>query len=403
MPRVLRDKRIVVGVTGGIAAYKVPELVRRLLQGGAIVDVVMTPAATEFVGPLTFQALTRRPVQVSTVGVWQGEQAGHVTLGAQADLMIVAPATADALAKLAHGIADDAVTLTALACPAPLIVAPAMDHYMYRHPATQANVEVLRARGVTIVGPHHGPLASGMIGEGRMAEPDELLGAIRQVLGRDGPLTGRRVVVTAGPTREPIDPVRFLSNHSSGKMGYALAEVARDRGAATTLVSGPTCLAPPYGVRRIDVETAAEMAQAVREAVADADVLVMCAAVADFRPRAPASEKIKKQTASLVLELEPTEDILASIQRPGLVKVGFAAETERLLEHAREKLERKGLDLLVLNDARRTMGADTAQVTLLRPGQAPDVLPELPKDEVAERIWDAIQLLLESRKDSPLG
>ncbi len=403
MPRILRDKRIVVGVTGGIAAYKVPELVRRLLQGGAVVDVVMTPAATEFVGPLTFQALTRRPVQVSTVGVWQGEQAGHVTLGAQADLMIVAPATADALAKLAHGIADDAVTLTALACPAPLIVAPAMDHYMYRHPATQANVEVLRARGVTIVGPHHGPLASGMIGEGRMAEPDELVGAIRQVLGRQGPLREYTVVVTAGPTREPVDPVRFLSNHSSGKMGYALAEVARDRGAATTLVSGPTCLAPPYGVRRIDVETAAEMAQAVREAVADADVLVMCAAVADFRPRAPASEKIKKQAASLVLELEPTEDILASIQRPGLVKVGFAAETERLLEHAREKLERKGLDLLVLNDARRTMGADTAQVTLLRPGQAPDVLPELPKDEVAERIWDAIQLLLESRKDSALG
>ena len=403
MPRVLRDKRIVVGVTGGIAAYKVPELVRRLLQGGAVVDVVMPPAATEFVGPLTFQALTRRPVQVSTVGVWQGEQAGHVTLGAQADLMIVAPATADVLAKLAHGIADDAVTLTALACPAPLIVAPAMDHYMYRHPATQANLEVLRARGVTIVGPHHGPLASGMIGEGRMAEPDELVGAIRQVLGRRGPLREYTVVVTAGPTREPVDPVRFLSNHSSGKMGYALAEVARDRGAATTLVSGPTCLAPPYGVRRIDVETAAEMAQAVREAVADADVLVMCAAVADFRPRAPAREKIKKQAASLVLELEPTEDILASIQRPGLVKVGFAAETERLLEHAREKLERKGLDLLVLNDARRTMGADTAQVTLLRPGQAPDVLPELPKDEVAERIWDAIQLLLESRKDSALG
>jgi phosphopantothenoylcysteine decarboxylase/phosphopantothenate--cysteine ligase len=362
----------------------------------------MTPAATDFVGPLTFQALTKRPVQVSTVGVWQGEQAGHVTLGALADLMVVAPATADALAKLAHGIADDAVTLTALACPAPLIVAPAMDHHMYRHPATQANLELLRARGVTIVGPHHGPLASGMIGEGRMAEPDELLGAIRQVLGRDGPLRSRRVVVTAGPTREPIDPVRFLSNHSSGKMGYALAEVARDRGATATLVSGPTCLSAPYGVHRIEVETAAEMARAVREETASADVLVMCAAVADFRPCSPASEKIKKRKASLVLELEPTEDILASIHRPGLVKVGFAAETERLLEHAQEKLERKGLDLLVLNDARRTMGADTAQVILLRPGAPPEVLPELPKDEVAERIWDAIQLLLEAGKGTAI-
>lgn len=403
MPRILRDKRIVVGVTGGIAAYKVPELVRRLLQGGAVVDVVMTPAATDFVGPLTFQALTRRPVRVSTVGVWQGEQAGHVTLGALADLMVVAPATADALAKLAHGIADDAVTLTALACPAPLIVAPAMDHHMYRHPATQANLELLRSRGVTIVGPHHGSLASGMIGEGRMAEPDELLGAVRQVLGRDGPLRRRRVVVTAGPTREPIDPVRFLSNYSSGKMGYALAEVARDRGATTMLVSGPTCLSAPYGVQRIEVETAAEMARAVQEMTASADVLVMCAAVADFRPRSPASEKIKKREASLVLELEPTEDILASIHRPGLVKVGFAAETERLLEHAREKLERKGLDLLVLNDARRTMGADTAQVILLRPGKPPEVLPELPKDEVAERIWDAIQLLLEAGTGTGIG
>ncbi|MCX7622841.1 MAG: bifunctional phosphopantothenoylcysteine decarboxylase/phosphopantothenate--cysteine ligase CoaBC [Thermomicrobium sp.] len=398
MPRVLTGKRIVVGVTGGIAAYKVPEFVRRLLQAGAIVDVVMTPAATDFVGPLTFQALTRRPVQVTTVGAWQGEHAGHVTLGAEADLMVVAPATADALARLAHGLADDAVTLTALACPAPLVVAPAMDHHMFRHPATQANLELLRSRGVTVVGPHHGPLASGMVGEGRMAEPEELVGAVRAVLGRSGSLRERRVVVTAGPTREPLDPVRFLSNHSSGKMGYALAEVARDRGATTTLISGPTCLPTPYGVRRIDVETAAEMARAVATETTDAEVLVMCAAVADFRPRAPSPEKIKKQAASLVLELEPTEDILASVRRPGLVKVGFAAETERFLEHALEKLQRKGLDLLVLNDARATMGADTAQVTLLRPGAPPEPLPELPKDEVAERIWDAIEALLAVRK-----
>jgi len=396
--RVLANKRVVVGVTGGIAAYKTVELVRRLIQGGAIVDVVMTEAATAFVGSLTFQAITRRPVQVTTVGVWQGEQAGHVTLGATADVMIIAPATADALAKLAHGLADDAVTLTALACPAPLIVAPAMDHYMYLHPATQDNLERLRERGVTVIGPHRGPLASGMVGEGRMAEPEELFGAVRAVLGRAGPLAGRRVVVTAGPTREAIDPVRFLSNHSSGKMGYALAEVARDRGARTTLISGPTCLPVPFGVRFVPVESAAEMAAAVEEAISDADVLVMCAAVADFRPRHVSAEKIKKRTASLLLELEPTPDILASVARTGLLKVGFAAETERLLEHGRQKLGEKGIDLLVVNDARRTMGAETARVTLLRPGREPEEVPDLPKEEVAERVWDAIQELLAERE-----
>ncbi|MCM8745638.1 bifunctional phosphopantothenoylcysteine decarboxylase/phosphopantothenate--cysteine ligase CoaBC [Thermomicrobium sp. CFH 73360] len=397
MPRILKGKRIILGVSGGIAAYKTVELVRRLVQGGAQVDVVMTRAAIDFVGPLTFQALTKRPVQVTTIGVWQGEQAGHVTLGAAADLMVVAPATADTLAKLAHGIADDAVTLTALACPAPLLVAPAMDHHMYRHPATQANLELLRSRGVIVVGPHYGPLASGMIGEGRMAEPEELVGAIRTVLGRSGSLVDRTVVVTAGPTREPLDPVRFLSNHSSGKMGYALAEVARDRGARTILISGPTCLPAPYGVTRIDVETAAEMLRAVEAATASADVLVMCAAVADYRPRVVATEKLKKRQELFALELEPAEDILAAINRPGLVKVGFAAETERLLEHATEKLERKRLNLLVVNDARKTMGAETAQVTLLRPGHQPEVLPELPKEEVAEYIWDAIEALLVRR------
>jgi phosphopantothenoylcysteine decarboxylase/phosphopantothenate--cysteine ligase len=396
--RVLANKRVVVGVTGGIAAYKTVELVRRLIQGGAIVDVVMTEAATAFVGSLTFQAITRRPVQVTTVGVWEGEQAGHVTLGAAADVMIIAPATADALAKLAHGLADDAVTLTALACPAPLIVAPAMDQYMYLHPATQENLERLRRRGVTVIGPHRGPLASGMVGEGRMAEPEELFGAVRAVLGRAGPLAGRRVVVTAGPTREAIDPVRFLSNHSSGKMGYALAEVALDRGAGTTLISGPTCLPALFGVRFVAVESAAEMAAAVEEAISDADVLVMCAAVADYRPRHVSTEKIKKHTASLLLELETTPDILASVARPGLLKVGFAAETERLLEHGHQKLVQKGIDLLVVNDARQTMGAETARVTLLRRGREPEELPDLPKEEVAERIWDAIQELLAERE-----
>lgn len=398
MARLLRNKNLVVGVTGSIAAYKTVELVRRLLMAGAAVDVVMTEAATQFVGSLTFEALTKRPVQTTTVGVWQRESAGHVSLGAQADLMVIAPATADCLAKLAHGLADDAVTLTALACPAPLLVAPAMDHFMYRHRATQANLEVLRERGVYVVGPSSGPLASGMVGEGRMIEPEELEGAIRFLLGRQGPLAGCHVVISAGPTREPIDPVRFLSNHSSGKMGYALAEVARDRGAQVTLVSGPTCLKSPFGVQCVQVETASEMAEAIERATKEADVLVMCAAVADFRPKEVAPHKLKKREMSLILELEPTPDILKTVRRPELVKVGFAAETERVLEHAEQKLREKGVDLLVVNDARRTMGAATAEVLLMRPGRPPERIPELPKEEIAERIWDAIELLLAERK-----
>lgn len=398
MARLLRNKNLVVGVTGSIAAYKTVELVRRLLMAGAAVDVVMTEAATQFVGSLTFEALTKRPVQTTTVGVWQRESAGHVSLGAQADLMVIAPATADCLAKLAHGLADDAVTLTALACPAPLLVAPAMDHFMYRHRATQANLEVLRERGVYVAGPSSGPLASGMVGEGRMIEPEELEGAIRFLLGRQGPLAGCHVVISAGPTREPIDPVRFLSNHSSGKMGYALAEVARDRGAQVTLVSGPTCLKSPFGVQCVQVETASEMAEAIERATKEADVLVMCAAVADFRPKEVAPHKLKKREMSLILELEPTPDILKTVRRPELVKVGFAAETERVLEHAEQKLREKGVDLLVVNDARRTMGAATAEVLLMRPGRPPERIPELPKEEIAERIWDAIELLLAERK-----
>jgi phosphopantothenoylcysteine decarboxylase/phosphopantothenate--cysteine ligase len=400
MIRVLRDRRIVLGISGGIAAYKCIELARSLAQGGALVDVVLTEAALQFVTPLTFQALTRRPVHTTVFEAWDARSAGHVTLGAEADLMVVAPATANVIAKLAHGLADDALTVTALACPAPLIVAPAMDHHMYHHPATQANLRTLRERGAVIVGPEAGPLASGMVGEGRLVEPERLLAVIRATLGRRGPLAGVHVVVTAGPTREPIDPIRFISNHSSGRMGYALAEAARDAGAQVTLITGPTERQPPFEVEVIRVQTAAEMAAAVQAAVENADALIMCAAVADYRPSRVVPEKIKKTEEQLSLPLERTIDILASVQRPGLVKVGFAAETERLLEHGRAKLETKHLDLLVANDARETMGSEEAQAYLLTPDREPEALPRLPKTVLAEIIVDRLARLLRARRST---
>lgn len=403
MIRVLRDRRIVLGISGGIAAYKCIELARSLTQGGALVDVILTEAALQFVTPLTFQALTRRPVHTTVFEAWDARSAGHVTLGAEADLMVVAPATANVIAKLAHGLADDALTVTALACPAPLIVAPAMDHHMYHHPATQANLRTLRERGALIVGPESGPLASGMVGEGRLVEPERLLAVIRATLGRHGPLAGARVVVTAGPTREPIDPIRFISNHSSGRMGYALAEAARDAGAQVTLISGPTERQPPFEVEVIRVQTAAEMAQAVQAAVETADALIMCAAVADYRPSRVAPEKIKKTEEQLSLPLERTIDILASVQRPGLVKVGFAAETERLLEHGRAKLEAKRLDLLVANDAREAMGSEEAQAYLLTAEREPEALPRLPKTVLAEIIVDRVARLVRARRSMSEG
>ncbi len=403
MVKVLRDRRIVLGISGGIAAYKCIELARVLTQGGALVDVVLTEAALQFVTPLTFQTLTRRPVHTTVFEAWDVRSAGHVTLGAEADLMVVAPATANVIAKLAHGLADDLLTVTALACPAPLVIAPAMDHHMYHHPATLANLRVLRERGAVIVGPESGPLASGMVGEGRLVEPDCLLAVIRATLGRHGPLAGTHVVVTAGPTREPIDPIRFVSNHSSGRMGYALAEAARDAGARVTLISGPTELRPPFEVEVIRVQTAAEMAQAVRAAVDTADALIMSAAVADYRPSRVAPEKVKKTEEQLSLPLERTRDILASVQRPGLIKVGFAAETERLLEHARAKLEAKRLDLLVANDAREAMGSEESQAYLLAPDREPEALPRLPKTVLAEIIVDRVARLVRARLSSTEG
>ncbi len=404
---VLARRPVVLGVSGGIAAYKAADLASRLVRAGAALEVVMTPAAAEFVRPLTFQALTHRPVAIEMFSLLEDREIGHVALGQRAALMIVAPATANTLARLACGLADNLLVTTALACRGPLLLAPAMESGMWQHPATRANLETLTRRGAFVVGPEKGRLASGASGEGRMAEPETILEAACWVLGRSGPLAGKKVVVTAGGTREPIDPVRFIGNPSSGKMGFALARAARDRGAEVTLIHGPVALQPPYGVASLAVGTAAQMQEAVLAAVAHADVLLMAAAVADYRPRAAAPQKIKKEAETARLELVRTEDILALVaerrRRGGAgpaVVVGFAAETEDLLRHAAEKLEKKGLDLIVANDvsaAESGFEAETNRVVILDPRGGVESLPLLPKREVAEAVLDRILPLLASR------
>jgi phosphopantothenoylcysteine decarboxylase/phosphopantothenate--cysteine ligase len=393
----LKGKAIVLGVTGGIAAYKAAALCSHLVKAGALVDVILTDAAREFVTPLTFQALTHRPVVTEMFTLLAETEIGHVSLAKRADLLICAPATANTLAKMAAGLADNMLTTTALATEAPILIAPAMESHMWANSLTQDNVaRLVRLRDVTLVGPGEGRLASGASGVGRMSEPEEILDAARWVLARSGPLAGRWVAVTAGGTREPLDPIRFLGNRSSGRMGYALARVARDLGARVTLVSTTGRLAP-FGTELVSVETASEMCRAVLQVLPDVDVLLMAAAVADYRPARQAEQKIKKTKEDLVLELSGTTDILAQVadrRRDDQVIVGFAAETENLRENALGKLRQKHLDLIVANDARRAMGAAENQVLFLSADGTEEQLPMLSKDEVAGRILDRVVTLL---------
>lgn len=390
----VQGRSVLVGMTGGIACYKTCELVRLLVTAGATVRVVMSAGARRFVTPLTMQALSGHPVGTDVFSCSEEAEIGHIRLADEADAMIVAPATANVLAKMAHGIADDLLTTVLLATRAPIIVAPAMNVHMWSHAATQANVATLRARGVTVVGPEHGDLACGWQGEGRMAAPEALADAVRAALGpRD--LVGEHVLVSAGPTREPIDPVRFLSNRSSGRMGFALARAACRRGAKVTLVSGPTDLPDPAGVAVIRVGSAAEMRAAIRRAFRDATVLVMAAAVADYRPATVAAHKLKKGAGGRTLRLVRTEDIVSDLARrkgPRLI-VGFAAETRDVEREARRKLMEKRLDLVVANDV-TAPGAgfetDTNVVRLLDRNGGDVSLPCLPKDAVADRILDWI-------------
>lgn len=365
----LANKRVVLGVTGGIAAYKSADLLRRLQTAGAEVRVVMTAAATEFVTPLTFQALSGHPVHRDLLDPAAEAAMGHIALARWADAILVAPASADFLARLAGGEANDLLTALCLASLGPVAVAPAMNQAMWAKPATADNVRILAERGVGIFGPGSGYQACGDVGAGRMEEP-EVLAQSLAALFATGALEGRKVVITAGPTREAIDPVRYLSNHSSGKMGYALAEAAREAGADTVLISGPVALEPPARVRCVQVTSAGEMLAASLAEVADADLFIAAAAVADYRPRTVAAQKIKKSRETLVIELEPNPDIVATVaaldRRPFVV--GFAAETENLLDNARSKLLRKGLDLVIANDvsdAEIGFGSDDNQVLLI--------------------------------------
>jgi phosphopantothenoylcysteine decarboxylase/phosphopantothenate--cysteine ligase len=396
---MLRDRRIVLGVCGSIASYKAADVASKLTQGGAIVDVILTDAAQRFVSPLTFRSLTGRPVFTDMFDpkTTLGEE--HVELARAADAMLIAPASATTLARLAHGLADDMVALTALATTAPVLVAPAMDAQMWEHAATRANATLLRQRGAIFVGPAEGRLASGRTGAGRLVETEAMLGALRQALGAKGDLAGRRLVVSAGGTQEPVDPVRFVGNRSSGKMGFAIAEAARDRGASVTLVCGPVSLATPYGVARIDVATTAEMAAAVGRATAECDALIMAAAPADFRPASPATEKIKRTAEGLRIDLIPNADIIAGLSG-SFVKVGFAAETTDLLASARAKVASKGLDFIAANDVSADdagFAVDTNRLTLIAADGTIEELPLLSKYDAAHRVLDRVVALLSAR------
>jgi phosphopantothenoylcysteine decarboxylase/phosphopantothenate--cysteine ligase len=396
----LQGKSIVLGISGSIAAYKAADLASRLTQMGALVDVILTPAAEKFISPLTLQSVTGRRAYVEA-DLWGGEaHVLHVGLGHGADLLVIAPCTANTIAKLASGQADNLLTITALATTCPLLVAPAMDGGMLEHPATQENLAALARRGAIIAGPAEGHLASGLSGKGRMLEAEELVGHIRVVMGQNGPLAGRTVVVSAGGTQEPVDPVRVLTNRSSGKQGYAIAQAALDAGAQVVLISTPTGITPPVGARLVHVSTAAEMRDAVVEASAAADALIMAAAVADFRPSKAAAGKLKSRDGVPQLELEATDDILKAVakaSRPRVV-VGFAAESNDLTQNAVEKLKSKRLDLIVANDITAPdagFGADSNRVTLIDAAGRIDALPLAPKGDVAEAVIVRVALLLE--------
>ena len=389
---MLTDKTIILGITGGIAAYKAADIASKLTQDGARVEAVMTESATRFISPLTLRNITGRPVATDMFDLDSEFSIEHIALAEAADAVVIAPATANTIAKLAAGIADDMLTCTVLATEAQVIVAPSMNDNMLQNPITQENLAKLKNRGFTIIDPAYGRLASGKIGQGRLADTDTIIDTIMQVLGKGGDLAGKRIVVTAGGTREPIDPVRQIGNRSSGKMGYAMAKVARDRGATVSLVAAPTSLPDPAGVEVIHVETAAQMKKAVTKAVAKAGALIMAAAVADYQPKSVAKAKIKKKTANMTLGLIRTSDILAEANGK-FIKVGFAAESENLVANARQKLEKKQLDLIVANDIAdpgSAFGSDTNEVTLIGKDGKAERLPLLTKREVADRVLDRV-------------
>ena len=381
-----------LGITGGIAAYKAADLASKLVQAGAKVEVVMTEAATKFITPLTLRNITHRPVVTDMFELASEHSLEHIALAEAADVVVISPATANTIAKLAWGFADNMLTCLVLATKAPVILAPAMNDNMYQNPITRENLAKLKNRGFVIIDPGYGRLASGKTGWGRLADIETILGTIRQVLEKSGDLTGRKIVVTAGGTQEPIDPVRHIGNRSSGKMGYAVAEAARDRGATVTLITAPTSLPDPAGMEVLHVRTAKEMKSAVARAVSKADALIMAAAVADYQPKTTAKSKIKKDSPTLTLELVRTPDILSEV-KGNFIRVGFAAESDDIIANAKKKLERKKLDLIVANDITSTdsgFAVDTNKVIIIDRSGKIENLPLLSKREVAEKILERV-------------
>ena len=393
---------VILGVTGCIAAYKAVEVMRGLQKAGVSVQVVLTRSGRRFVAPLPFEALSGRPVITGMFERDTSRQMLHIRIAQEAALLAVVPATANMLGKLAHGIADDFLSTVYLSCPAPVVLAPAMNVEMWNHPAVRANLDVLRSRGHYIIAPGTGVLACGTEGEGRLADVEAIVREIMAILRPGRSLSGMKVLVTAGPTVEDIDPVRFISNRSSGKMGYAVASAARLRGAEVVLVSGPTSLPRPTGVEFVQIRSAAEMKEAVLRHFAAADIVVKAAAVSDYRPISPAGAKIKKRSESMTLTLGITDDILGllGMEKKAQVLVGFAAETDDILQNAGEKMARKNLDMIVVNDVSRgVFGADRATVHLLRPGLEAETLFEERKGTIANRILDiALDLFLSRRQ-----
>ncbi|GED24310.1 phosphopantothenoylcysteine decarboxylase [Brevibacillus agri] len=414
----LAEKRIVLGVCGGIAAYKAAALTSKLTQAGAQVHVILTENAMNFVQPVTFQALSHQPVYTDTFSEPDPHVISHIDLADKADLVLIAPATANVIGKIANGIADDMLTTTLLATKAPVMIAPAMNVNMYEHPAVAANMEKLASFGYRFVEPGVGLLACGWVGKGRLAEPEEIVEAVqswfRQQAARDTQaaakqdLLDKHVLVTAGPTREKIDPVRYITNHASGKMGYAIAEAARDRGARVTLISGPTALPRPEGVAFVAVESVQEMFDAVMEHLPQSDIVVKSAAVSDYRPKTVQAHKMKKGDGPFVLELDKAPDILKTIgeRKTKQFVVGFAAETQDVLLHAQSKLERKNLDMIVANNVLLEgagMGSDTNIVTLLTRDGEQLALEKLSKRAVADKLFDAVLLKLQQKPLSELS
>ena len=395
----LVNKHIVLGVTGSIASYKAIDLASKLTQAGALVDTILTYGATQFITPLAFRSITHRDVITDLYDLDSEFSNEHVALARRADIVTIVPATVNCIAKLAWGMADDPLTTTVVATEAPLLIAPAMDGNMYSHPATQDNLQILERRGVVIVGPDQGYLASGLSGKGRLVDPTQLVGHIAAALGKKGDLSGKKIVISAGGTQEPIDPVRVITNNSSGKMGYAIAEAARDRGAEVILITAPTTLSDPPSITVKNVTTAAEMCSLVLSEVTDSDALIMSAAVADYRPKTSAEQKIKKSNSGLTIDLTKTEDILEKATG-NFVKVGFSAESENLVSNATEKIGRKSLDLIVANDITDPdsgFGKDTNKVVIIDDQLQAEHLPILTKYDVGNEILNRVLKVLATR------